>query len=234
MNGRCGIGPGSDFGDPEYTTFSSVSQVKWESSAGMDPYSYGYNRATAAGSYMNVSTMINNLVDIVSKNGNYLLDIGYVFPSPLPFIICRTTTFSTKIHTQLTNPPPNSPKADGTIDATEIATLKAGGAWIHAHAESIFNTTYYFPTAELGANIRFTQTAEAFYIFSFTQPDEQFVVDTALPILEGDVVTMIGNGNGTVLDWAFVQGGEGVVIDVPAEVAEMGEWCWVFKVEYVA
>jgi len=79
MNGRCGIGPGSDFGDPEYATFSSVSPVKWESSAGMDPYSYGYNRATAASSYMNISTLINNLVDIVSKNGNYLLDIGYIF-----------------------------------------------------------------------------------------------------------------------------------------------------------
>lgn len=78
MNGRCGIGEGSDFGDPEYTTFSSVSPIKWESSAGMDPYSYGYNRATAAASYMNASTMINNLVDIVSKNGNYLLDIGYI------------------------------------------------------------------------------------------------------------------------------------------------------------
>ncbi|KAF4541935.1 Tissue alpha-l-fucosidase [Lasiodiplodia theobromae] len=76
MNSRCGIAQGSDFDTPEYTTFSSVSPRKWESNQGMDPYSYGFNRATADDAYMNASTVVKSLVDMVSKNGNLLLDIG--------------------------------------------------------------------------------------------------------------------------------------------------------------
>jgi alpha-L-fucosidase len=74
MNNRCGL-PG-DFDTPEYTTFAATQQRKWESNSGMDPYSYGFNRATPLNEYMNASTIITTLVDIISKNGNFLLDIG--------------------------------------------------------------------------------------------------------------------------------------------------------------
>jgi hypothetical protein len=111
INNRCGI-TASDFDTPEYTTFSSVSERKWESNEGMDPYSYGYNRATPAETYMNATTLINSLVDMISKNGNFLLDVG--------------------------------PKADGTIDATEVAHLLEAGTWIKANSEAIFNTTYWY------------------------------------------------------------------------------------------
>lgn len=76
INDRCGIAQGSDFDTPEYATFSGVAPRKWESNRGMDPYSYGFNRATPAGDYMNASTVVRSLVDIVAKNGNLLLDIG--------------------------------------------------------------------------------------------------------------------------------------------------------------
>jgi alpha-L-fucosidase len=75
INNRCGISS-SDFDTPEYTTFSSVSERKWESNQGMDPFSYGYNRATPTSLYMNASTLVYSLVDMVSKNGNLLLDVG--------------------------------------------------------------------------------------------------------------------------------------------------------------
>lgn len=74
MNARCGL-PG-DFDTPEYTSYAGTQRRKWETSLGMDPYSYGYNRATPVSAYMNASTIVTSLIDIVSKNGNFLLDIG--------------------------------------------------------------------------------------------------------------------------------------------------------------
>ncbi|KAL1728215.1 glycoside hydrolase superfamily [Schizophyllum commune] len=49
---------------------------KWESSEGSDPYSYGYNRDTPYEDYRNTTYILHLLVEIVSKNGNYLIDIG--------------------------------------------------------------------------------------------------------------------------------------------------------------
>ncbi|KAF7158174.1 hypothetical protein CNMCM5623_002840 [Aspergillus felis] len=74
MNARCGL-PG-DFDTPEYARYNGVQVRKWESNLGMDPFSYGYNQDTPLASYMNASTIITSLIDIVSKNGNLLLDIG--------------------------------------------------------------------------------------------------------------------------------------------------------------
>lgn len=196
INNRCGL-PVSDFDTPEYETFSSVSERKWESNQGMDPYSYGYNGATPASLYMNASTLVTTLVDMVSKNGNLLLDVG--------------------------------PKADGTIDATEVAHLLEAGRWIKTNGEAIFNTTYYFVGAQSGA-LRFTQTKDAFYILSLEKPSDTLVVDVPLPILEGDVVTMIGGGYSTELAWKSV--GEGVEIEIPTALADSGEYCWVFKIAY--
>ncbi|KAF8594671.1 glycoside hydrolase [Ceratobasidium sp. AG-I] len=74
MNNRCGVAP--DFDTPEYARFSSIQTHSWETSEGIDPYSYGYNSQTKDEEYRSAETIIQTLVDIVSKNGNYLLNLG--------------------------------------------------------------------------------------------------------------------------------------------------------------
>ncbi|KAJ7051264.1 glycoside hydrolase superfamily [Mycena amicta] len=74
MNNRCGNVP--DFEMPKYATFGSIQPTSWESSEGMDPFSYGLNSATNTSQYKNGTTIVQTLVDIVLKNGNFLLDIG--------------------------------------------------------------------------------------------------------------------------------------------------------------
>ncbi|KJY00675.1 alpha-l-fucosidase like protein [Zymoseptoria brevis] len=74
LNNRCGL-PG-DFDTPEYARYNAVQVRKWESNLGMDPFSYGYNRATPDEAYLTPQGIVTSLVDIVSKNGNFLLDVG--------------------------------------------------------------------------------------------------------------------------------------------------------------
>ncbi|KAG8817644.1 hypothetical protein FRC17_011134 [Serendipita sp. 399] len=72
MNNRCGVAP--DFDTPEYARFSSIQTRAWETNEGIDPY--GYNQQTRDEDYRSTEAIIHSLVDIVSKNGNYLLNLG--------------------------------------------------------------------------------------------------------------------------------------------------------------
>ncbi|KAK5123125.1 hypothetical protein LTR85_003323 [Meristemomyces frigidus] len=204
INSRCGIAAAADFDTPEYATFSTAQRRKWESNEGMDLYSYGYNRATASAAYMSATTIVQYLADIVSKNGNFLLDIG--------------------------------PRADGTVVEAESTNLREAGKWIHAHAEAIFNTTYWFVTPEVSeSNIRFTQTNDAFYVLALDKPrNGSLFVDAPVPILDGDKVTMVGVNQTAPLRWTKDDAAGSLTIAVPEHYIEMDQYCWVFKVEYLA
>lgn len=65
----------SDFLTPEYTSYDQVRQVKWECVRGIGT-SFGFNQFTPASDYLSGDQAIRLLVDIVSKNGNLLLNVG--------------------------------------------------------------------------------------------------------------------------------------------------------------
>lgn len=88
-----------------------------------------------------------------------------------------------------------------------------------------------FISAGLG-NIRFTQTTTAFYILSLAPLTSNFIVDYPVPILEGDELSFIGDGNGTLLDWEYLSGGSGINVTVPDEWLGVGQYCWVLKISY--
>ena len=78
INDRWGKGVRGKHGG-YYTTEYEASEVEydrpWEECRGMG-FSFGYNRAEGAGVYNKPQTLILMLVDVVSKGGNLLLDIG--------------------------------------------------------------------------------------------------------------------------------------------------------------
>ena len=72
-----------DFETPEYSSFSEIREKKWESCRGIGT-SFGYNRAEGVESYLTVQELIHSFVDIVSKNGNLLLNIGPMADGTIP------------------------------------------------------------------------------------------------------------------------------------------------------
>lgn len=76
INNRFGRGnENADFTTPEYAHFKTIVEKKWESCRGLG-YSFGYNRAEGPEHMLTPAKLVHLLVDIVSKNGNLLLNVG--------------------------------------------------------------------------------------------------------------------------------------------------------------
>jgi alpha-L-fucosidase len=68
--------PLGDYATPERTRVNHLLKTKWEECDSLDPTSWGYNRNLPESEYMTPNDVVDYLVDIVSKNGNLLLNIG--------------------------------------------------------------------------------------------------------------------------------------------------------------
>jgi alpha-L-fucosidase len=67
--------PFADFTTPEYAKYDKITAKKWESCRGLG-FSFGYNQVEGPEQVIASDKLIALLVDIVSKNGNLLLNIG--------------------------------------------------------------------------------------------------------------------------------------------------------------
>jgi alpha-L-fucosidase len=67
--------PPYDFTTPEYASESDISAIPFESCRGIG-YSFGYNRMEDESTFIGIEELIHFFVDLVSKNGNLLLNVG--------------------------------------------------------------------------------------------------------------------------------------------------------------
>ena len=67
--------PPYDITTPEYSSYGETRPAKWEATRGIG-FSFGYNRTEDARSFLFSAAIVHLLVDVVSKNGNLLLNTG--------------------------------------------------------------------------------------------------------------------------------------------------------------
>jgi len=79
-----------DFGTPERARMNRISKEKWETCDSLDPTSWGYNRTLKLGQYMTPNELVDYLVDVVSKNGNLLINIGPKADGTIPEVMQAT------------------------------------------------------------------------------------------------------------------------------------------------
>src|SRR5919108_761599 len=74
VDNRCGNGI-YDFTTPEYSVEPDINAAKWEATRGIGR-SFGYNAEEGPDDYLSENELVDSFVDIVSKNGNLLLNLG--------------------------------------------------------------------------------------------------------------------------------------------------------------
>ncbi len=72
-----------DFRTPEYASFDTITRPKWEATRGIG-FSFGYNQNEGPEAYLSVRELVHSFVDIVSKNGNLLLNVGPMADGTIP------------------------------------------------------------------------------------------------------------------------------------------------------
>ncbi|MGC4746968.1 alpha-L-fucosidase [Micromonospora sp. DT201] len=75
VNDVCSV-PTNDFTTTANVRYSNTVAKKWEASQTIEPISYGFNQTTPLSSYKSTDQVVDQLVDVVSKNGNLLLTLS--------------------------------------------------------------------------------------------------------------------------------------------------------------
>jgi len=72
-----------DFTTPEYAKYDKITPKKWETCRGIG-FSFGYNRNETEEHTLSADAIVDLLIDITSKNGNLLLNVGPTADGTIP------------------------------------------------------------------------------------------------------------------------------------------------------
>ena len=155
--------PYSDFTTPEYAKYDRITEKKWESCRGLG-FSFGYNQVEGPEQVIAPDKLIALFVDIVSKNGNLLLNIG---PRPDGSISDIQLDRLHKLGAWLAT------NGEGIFDSRP---------WVHAGGK-----------AEDGTDVRFTHKADSAYAFVIERPSPTQVTIPGVLAAEGMRVERLGD-----------------------------------------
>jgi len=152
----------ADFTTPEYAKYDKITEKKWESCRGLG-FSFGYNRVEGPKEVIASDKLVALLVDIVSKNGNLLLNIG---PRPDGSI---SEIQLDRLH------------ALGRWLGVNGEGIFGTRPWVRAAAKS----------AE-GVDLRFTKKDNTLYAFLVNRPEGTTLTIPALRAARGAIISLMG------------------------------------------
>jgi alpha-L-fucosidase len=161
IDDRFGI-PHSDFTSPEYAKLDKISPKKWEECRGLGR-SFGYNRAEGGKETISPGELIALLVDIVSKNGNLLLDVGPEADGTIPPVqMERLVALGAWL----------KQNGEAIYDTTP---------WTQAVGKSVE-----------GDDLRFTRKGDDLYVTVLGKPKAQTITMPDLPARQGLPISQLG------------------------------------------
>ncbi len=206
----------ADYTSPEYSTLKEISPTKWEECRGLGQ-SFGYNRAEGEAQTIAPAELIHLLVDIVSKNGNLLLDVGPEADGTIPEVQMERL------------------KALGAWLAQNGDAIYGSHPWTRAEGK----------TAD-GKDVRFTRKGWTLYATVFGDIAGPTLTLTSVKPKPGATIRVLGDNRlslsvkpqpapttklsgGTLLGWSQV--GEDITITLPASLP--GQYAHVLAIDGV-
>lgn len=153
-----------DFLTPEYQVLDSISEKKWETCRGIG-FSFGYNRREDVSEFLSVEELIESFVDIVSKNGNLLLNVGPKADGTIP--------------------EGQRSRLEGLGQWLEVN----GEAMFETRPWKIASTE-----TTTGERVRFTTKGEKIYLILLDTPQNEKIVIENLPLISPKEITSLATG----------------------------------------
>jgi alpha-L-fucosidase len=180
-----------DFQTPERRNINRIFDIPWETCDALDPTSWGYNRLATDDLYMTTNELVDYLVDIVSKGGNLLINIGPRADGTIPEIMQdRLEGIGEWL----------SVNGEGIYGSTpwsvygEGPTTETIGSWARAEADYLFQA----------GDIRFTRKGDNLYVILLEWPGNQITAG-ALKGIGIQRLSLLGSGE--KVDWKKTEDG---------------------------
>ena len=169
INNRFQLGAGEggqhcDFATPEYAAVDRILAAKWELTRGMGG-SFGFNRAEPEEYLLDADAIVHLIADVVSKNGNLLLNVGPTANGLIPWAQASRLV------------------AVGDWLRRNGASIYGTRPWRVAESRTA-----------AGAPVRFTQGAGSLYAIVLAEPTTSDVILTDLQPTSDAEIRLLGYG----------------------------------------